>query len=213
MIATKRRRLLLRRILLVTAAVLAAVGVLAAGLWWYIGVHQPRKRVDALREVTLPDYVTEDLILSQGTARSGEALADFGGIVIHYVGNPGSTAKNNRDYFATAGTEVVSHFVVGLRGEIIQCLPLWERSVASNHRNRDTISIEVCHPDDSGEFTPATYAAVVRLTAWLCQTGDLSVDRVIRHYDITGKECPRYYVRNQAAWEQFLADVQNQMRP
>ena len=142
------------------------------------------------------------------TARSGRALADFQGIVIHYVGNPATSAQGNRNYFATPGTNVVSHFVVGLEGEVIQCLPLWERSVASNNRNDDTISIEVCHPDDSGQFNAVTYAAVVRLTAWLCEVGNLSTNQVIRHHDITGKECPRYYVRHEAAWEQFLADVQ-----
>jgi electron transfer flavoprotein-quinone oxidoreductase len=79
------------------------------------------------------------------------------------------------------------------------------------YTNKDTISIEVCHPDDSGQFNPATYAAVVRLTAWLCETGDLSTAQVIRHYDVSGKECPRYYVRNEAAWQQFLTDVQSQL--
>ena len=96
---------------------------------------------------------------------------------------------------------------MGLEGEVIQCLPLWERSVASNQRNRDTISIEVCHPDDSGRFTEATYRSLVRLTAWLCRTGELSPEQVIRHYDVTGKECPRYFVHNEAAWRQLRNDV------
>ena len=205
------KRLLIRRILLVTVAVLLVVGLLAAVLWWFSPLHRANQRVEALRETVVPDYVTADFIPSAGTARSGRALEDFNGIVIHYVGNPGTSAAGNRNYFAKIGTPVVSHFVVGLEGEIIQCLPLWERSVASNNRNKDTISIEVCHPDDSGQFNPVTYAAVVRLTAWLCQVGDLSTAQVIRHYDVSGKECPRYYVRNEAAWQQFLADVQNTM--
>ena len=204
-------RLLIRRILLVTVAVLLVVGLLAAALWWLSPDRRANKRVEALREAAVPAYVTADYIPSVGTARSGRALSDFNGIVIHYVGNPGTSAAGNRNYFATFGTSVVSHFVVGLEGEVIQCLPLWERSVASNHRNGDTVSIEVCHPDDSGQFNPVTYAAVVRLTAWLCQVGDLSTEQVIRHYDVSGKECPRYYVRNEAAWQQFLADVQNTM--
>ena len=204
-------RLLIRRILLVTAAVLLVAGLTATAVWWLFPHHRANQRVEALRQATVPAYVTADYIPSVGTARSGRALSDFNGIVIHYVGNPGTSAAGNRNYFATFGTSVVSHFVVGLEGEVIQCLPLWERSVASNHRNGDTVSIEVCHPDDSGQFNPVTYAAVVRLTAWLCQVGDLSTEQVIRHYDVSGKECPRYYVRNEAAWQQFLADVQNTM--
>ena len=209
MILKKRNPYLLRRILIVSVAVLLVCAVALGVVWWFSPSRQANDRVQALREVTLPDYVTPDLIPMLGTARSGRALADFNGIVIHYVGNPATSATANRNYFAKAGTTVVSHFVVGLEGEIIQCLPLWERSVASNSRNSDTISIEVCHPDDTGKFNEDTYAAVVRLTAWLCQVGDLSAEQVIRHYDITGKECPRYFVRNEAAWEQFLIDVQN----
>lgn len=204
-------RLLMRHILLVTVAALLVLSLLVAAVWWLSPLRRANQRVQALREAVVPDYVTADYIPSVGTARSGRALADFNGIVIHYVGNPGTSAAGNRNYFAKIGTPVVSHFVVGLEGEILQCLPLWERSVASNNRNKDTISIEVCHPDDSGQFNPATYAAVVRLTAWLCETGDLSTAQVIRHYDVSGKECPRYYVRNEAAWQQFLTDVQSQL--
>lgn len=209
MILKKQRPYLLRRILIVSVAVLLVCACVLGAVWWLSPSRQASERVQALREATLPDYVTPDLIPMVGTARSGRALEDFNGIVIHYVGNPATSATANRNYFAKAGTTVVSHFVVGLEGEVIQCLPLWERSVASNNRNSDTISIEVCHPDDSGQFNEATYAAVVRLTAWLCQVGDLSTEQVIRHYDITGKECPRYFVRNEAAWEQFLTDVDN----
>lgn len=32
-------------------------------------------------------------------------------------------------------------------------------------------------------------------------------DRVIRHYDVTGKLCPLYFVEHLEAWEAFLADV------
>lgn len=209
MILKKQRPYLLRRILIVSVAVLLVCACVLGAVWWLSPSRQASEKVQALREATLPDYVTPDLIPMVGTARSGRALEDFNGIVIHYVGNPATSATANRNYFAKVGTTVVSHFVVGLEGEVIQCLPLWERSVASNNRNSDTISIEVCHPDDSGQFNEATYAAVVRLTAWLCQVGDLSTEQVIRHYDITGKECPRYFVRNEAAWEQFLTDVDN----
>ncbi|MBQ8751564.1 MAG: N-acetylmuramoyl-L-alanine amidase [Clostridia bacterium] len=167
-----------------------------------------KRRVKALKNAEIPDWISQEYIPALVTARSGESLADYAGVVIHYVGNPGTTAAGNRNYFATPGTEVCSHFVVGLEGEIIQCQPLWERSVASNERNRDTVSIEVCHPDDTGKFTPETYESLVRLTAWLCEAGKLDTEQVIRHYDVTGKECPRYYVKNEEAWQQLLADVE-----
>ena len=32
---------------------------------------------------------------------------------------------------------------------------------------------------------------------------------VIRHYDVTGKLCPLYYVEHEDAWAQFKADVKS----
>ena len=128
-------------------------------------------------------------------------------IVIHYVANPGTTAKQNRDYFNNDDTKVSSHFVVGLEGEVIQCIPLDEISSATNDRNVDTISIEVCHPDESGKFADATYESVVKLTAWLCKKYNLTQNDVIRHYDVTGKDCPKYYVEHPAAWKQLQEDI------
>ena len=160
----------------------------------------------------VPDYVDVQLIGLIGTARSGRALEEVRSIVVHYVGNPGTSAQANRNYFANIGTQVCSHFVIGLDGEIIQCVPLDERSAASNDRNRDTISIEVCHPDESGKFNDATYASLVRLTAWLCTEFELESSDVIRHYDVTGKLCPLYYVENGEAWEIFLSDVESELQ-
>lgn len=132
-------------------------------------------------------------------------------VVVHYTANPGSTADNNRNYFNNlAKTELTyasSHFVIGLEGEIIQCLPLTEQSYASNDRNDDTISIECCHPDTTGKFNESTYYALVNLTAGLCIEFNLKKEDIIRHYDVTGKKCPLYFVEHEDEWETFKEDV------
>lgn len=144
-------------------------------------------------------------------SRPGTETEEITGIVIHYTANPGSTAQNNRDYFNglkdSHETEASSNFIVGLDGEIIQCVPTWEMAYASNSRNIDTVSIECCHPDETGKFTDETYRSLVQLTAWLCVKFDLTEDQVIRHYDVTGKNCPKYFVENEDAWAQFKEDV------
>ena len=196
----RRRRTLLRAVIFFSAV---AAGLAAL---WFTPARAAQKRVRRLETLTVPEWV-QPALLDTGGARSGQRLEDVRGIVIHYVGNPGTTAMNNRNYFAKPDTEVCSHVVVGLDGEIVQCVPLWEQAVASNARNRDTIAVEVCHPDDSGRFGEETYAAVVRLTAWLCREAGLPADSVIRHYDVTGKECPRYYVRHEDAWQRLRADI------
>lgn len=170
-----------------------------------------KRKVAGFEDITVPDYVDVQLI-DVGLARTGVKLVDINNIVIHYTGNPGTTAQNNRDYFAKPDTDVCSHFVIGLDGEIIQCVPLNEKSAASNNRNLDTISIEVCHPDSSGKFKEDTYNSLVKLTAWLCDVASLKSDDVIRHYDITGKECPKYFVDNESAWNTFLSDVKQELK-
>ena len=169
-----------------------------------------RHRVNALKEVETPSWIDVQLLDSDGKSRSGWELADINAIVIHYVGNPNTTAQANRNYFNMKETEVSSHFVVGLEGEIIQCLPLYERSVASNNRNKNTISIEVCHPDESGEFNEKTYASLVKLSSWLCDICEFDdKENIIRHYDVVGKLCPLYYVENQDAWVKLQEDILN----
>ena len=155
--------------------------------------------------------VTQDLLTVNSYSRPGIALNKVNGIVVHYTANPGSSAKDNRDYFQnlmlTHKTKASSHYIIGLDGEIIQCIPLEEISYASNSRNTDTIAIECCHPDETGEFTTKTYDSLVKLVAWLCNKYGLSSDSVIRHYDVTGKACPKFFVDNEDAWKEFLKDV------
>ncbi len=157
----------------------------------------------------VPAWIDSQILPEDCNSRTGEKLTEVRDIAIHYVGNPGTTAQQNRDFFAQPDTTVNAHFVIGLEGEVIQCIPLNEKSSATNERNIDTISIEVCHPDDTGEFTQESYAALVKLTAWLCDHEHIGRDRVIRHYDVTGKLCPLYFVEHEEAWEQFRQDVKN----
>ena len=160
---------------------------------------------------SLPDWVDVQIVDINGHARRGEKLDGVNDIVIHYVGNPGTTAQENRDFFNQPDTDVSAHFLVGLEGEVIQCIPLDEKSSASNDRNNDTISIEVCHPGADGAFTGDTYRSLVKLTAWLCRRYGLDQSHVIRHYDVTGKACPLYFVENPDAWERFLVDVERKL--
>ncbi len=153
------------------------------------------------------------LLTSNPYSRPQTKLKKVKGLVIHYVANPGTTAQQNRNYFEglkdSKITKASSHFIIGLDGEIIQCIPSGEIAYASNERNEDTLSIECCHPDATGKFNQETYDSLVHLTAWLCGKFDLTTRDVIRHYDVTGKQCPLYYVENPKAWQQFLTDVQD----
>ena len=167
--------------------------------------------------ITLPDYIKEDLLPVNEYSRCGDKLQRVNAVVIHYVGNPNTTAWQNRSYFenlaASGETSASSNLIVGLEGEALLCVPLDEVAYCSNDRNYDTVSIEFCHPDTDGKPTQATYDTLVKLTAWLCDLYGLNAQEgIIRHYDVTGKECPVYFVQNEAEWAQFKAAVAAAMK-
>lgn len=168
------------------------------------------RRRNVVVDASQPD-INVQLLDVNAYSRPGMETETITGIVIHYTANPGSTAQENRDYFNSLqyshATEASSNFIVGLDGEIIQCVPTWEVAYASNERNTDTVSIECCHPDDSGKFTDETYRSLVQLTAWLCVKFGLTEEDVIRHYDVTGKNCPKYFVEHEDAWDEFRQNV------
>lgn len=162
--------------------------------------------------VEQPPVYTEQFLTPNEYSRPEIPLEEIQGIVVHYTANPGTTAQQNRSYFEglaeSRQTKASSHFIIGLSGEIIQCIPLNEIAYASNERNADTISIECCIDNDAGKFTAQTYDALVELTAWLIGQYDLEIDDVIRHYDVTGKNCPKYFVEHESAWVDFKLDVE-----
>ena len=161
-------------------------------------------------------YIDVELLTPNPYSRPQIPVEKVNYIAIHYTANPGSTAMSNRNYFENLATtqenKVSSHFVVGLDGEVVQCIPTSEMSYATNARNVDTISIECCHPDETGQFNDATYSSAVKLTAWRCTRFGLDTDQVIRHYDVTGKDCPKYYVENPDAWFRMKSDIAAQIQ-
>ena len=213
--ARRRRRERLPRSVPILAAVVAALLVLKGILALLGWPPSPAASGAADGPPAPPDWVTQALLPVNSFSRPGTPLEQVNGIAIHYVGNPGTSAQQNRDYFAGLAEQTAepytyasSHFLIGLDGEILQCVPLNEIAYCTSQRNADTISIECCHPDEEGAFTAETYQSLLRLTRWLMDQYGLDTSQVIRHYDATGKECPLYYVRHPEAWSQFLSDLE-----
>ena len=144
-------------------------------------------------------------------SRPGIKVDNIDKIVVHYLGNPETTAQQNHDYFQSLknlqNTYMSANYVVGTKGEIIQCVPDGEVAWASNEANYYSISIENCHEDSSGKLTDSTYWSDVHLVAYLSEKYGLGRDDIIRHYDVTGKICPKWYVEHPDEWEQFKDDV------
>ncbi len=223
----RRRKLRIRRLFIKLLGLLLVIGVISGAviLAAQLGDEHPQSgpvEIDGTQKISLDavqgklealDWVEQDLLLINDYSRPGTALKKVNAIVIHYVGNPGTTAAQNRSFYSRLAenrqTSASSNFLIGMEGEILACVPVNEVAYCSNWRNEDTLSIECCHPDESGKFTGDTYESLVKLTAWLCNELELDSFDLLRHYDVTGKECPKYYIDHEDAWELFKADAQD----
>lgn len=191
-----------KRVFLIIISAIIVLGGGYFGFMYFLGNN------NNIEEYNVEDLSIQHQFLTVNPySRSGDKLGRIKGVVIHYTANPGSTAQNNRDYFENLKdkhtTSVSSHFIIGLQGEVIQCVPLNEIAYASNNRNSDTISIECCHPDISGKFNDKTYNSLQTLVKSLMDTYHLNSNDIIRHYDVTGKNCPKYFVEHEDIWTQF----------
>ena len=199
----------------------AIVGIAALVLFITLlvvaGTRRQKAEKQTVSEKTYPDITFDVRFLDPNPfSRPQLALKKVHAIVVHYTANPGVDAVANRNYFNNLPkanerkqkkTYASSHFVVGLDGTIVQCIPLEEMAYASNDRNSDTVSIECCHKKENGKFTAQTQAALIQLCTYLCIKFDLTEENLIRHYDVTGKICPKYFVEHPDAWETFKKDV------
>lgn len=219
---TKRKNEIKHIIALVSAIMMVFILLLAGGISAYHAIRQgnQEKQRKEIQKYNVSEPNLEVALLSKNpNSRPGISLQQVNGVVIHYTANPGTDAMANRNYFESRKNmpdvnqnKVSSHFVIGLTGQIVQCIPLNEIAYASNDRNRDTISIECCHPDSSGKFSKETKQSLIHLTAWLCGKYGIQKRDIIRHYDVTGKECPKYYVKHPKKWEALRDEIEDYMK-
>lgn len=143
-------------------------------------------------------------------------------IAVHYIGNPGTSAEANRNYFQNNNCEVSANYIIGLNGEIICCIPDEEVAWCTCQANSWSVSVECCHPDSTGKFNEKTYSSLIELCAYLCRKYGLDESNIIRHFDVTGKVCPKSFVpenkggsddNSNSAWKKFRADVKEKLEP
>lgn len=216
----KRRRVLIYRCLALIIFALFLVGIFQLTGIIYRGIRAWREgdEISTLQQdmprsenpIEKPK-MTVDLLEENRYSRPGTELKSVKNVFVHYTANQGTTAAQNRSYFAnlaeTRERSASAHFIIGYEGEIIQCIPLDEEAFAVKGRNNDSVSIECCYLSEDGAFTPATYNSLIDLLAWLCGEYGLSAQDILRHYDEGGKKCPIYYVEHEDEWEQLLEDV------
>lgn len=149
-------------------------------------------------------------------------------IVIHNTGNKGrDTALANAMYFKNKkGTYAGAHFIIDSEGKIYQCARLTDAcySVGGNKysncastgggkyygkcTNYNQVSIELAGIVDYKPTAKqiAATKAVIEYIQKYCK----NAKKIIRHFDVTGKDCPHRYSgkANEKAWLEFKKKIQ-----
>lgn len=135
-------------------------------------------------------------------------------VTMHYTGNTKDTAKANATYFSGAGRNASAHLFVD-DFEIYQSVKLrdtaWHCGAKTyKHnacRNANSIGIEMCCTAGNYKISEKTKKNAAYLCAYICKMLGISAEGVdtyvLRHYDVTGKNCPAQMVQNPKEWQEF----------
>jgi N-acetylmuramoyl-L-alanine amidase CwlA len=159
-------------------------------------------------------------------------LREVKAIVLHWTANTarGANAMANRNYFNLGSRPASAHYIVDDRG-CIQCIPENEvafhcgdrpegryrpkgRELLSGEKigltpNYFTIGVEYCVNADGN--LDNTFARTVVMLASLLLRFNLSVDQLLRHNDVTGKNCPAHFL-NAQMWDNLKVNVAGAMQ-
>lgn len=137
-------------------------------------------------------------------------------ITIHNTGNPSSTARNERGWLTNPSNKRTASFhIVVDENEAIECIPInevaWHAGDGNGTKsgNCTSIGIEIC---ESGDYAK-TLENAAELVAKMLKDFGWGVDRLRRHYDWSGKICPRlmYDGGKWTGWTKFVRMVQEKL--
>ncbi len=147
-------------------------------------------------------------------------------IVMHYTANKGDTARSNGKYFAgNPDLKASAHYFVD-ENEVVRSVQeedtAWHcggalqgsggHSVYGKCRNANSIGVEMCSDYADGAYliTDKTVDRAAELVRDLMDRYSIPVEHVVRHYDVTGKNCPAPWVSDESLWTAFQVRMSNQ---
>ena len=168
-------------------------------------------------------------LAAPGNYGGSRAATDIRYLVLHYTGNDGDTAEGNGKYFANNVVKASAHYFVD-DDSVIQAVP--DRSVAWSVggskwgdckqtgggtmygiiHNFNSLNVELCDTLKDGQYQASekTLENAVSLCRQLMKRYEIPITNVYRHFDVTGKHCPAYFM-DEAAWLEFKSRLEAPM--
>lgn len=152
-------------------------------------------------------------------------------IVIHYTANDGDTDESNGRYFhnniLSPGSS--AHYFVD-SDSATESVPVnyvawavggskWKGTTGARYygvvNNTNSISIEICDDIKDGKYYPSqkTIENTLSLVEHLMKTYGIPKENVIRHYDVTGKPCPSYWIDDDLWRNEFWNKIGSNVKP
>lgn len=141
--------------------------------------------------------------------------SDIKYLVYHYTANDGDSDEANGKYFRNNVVKASAHYFVD-NDSVTRTVPdnYVAYSVGKNYgkdnlfgicTNANSLNIEICDEVKNGvyDFSESTLANAIELGKKLMKEYNIPNDRVVRHYDVCSKICPKPFVDNNNAWIAF----------
>lgn len=163
--------------------------------------------------------------------RPGTRLNRISGIVVHDTNNPSLDVTATVRYFdalSQSGPQFGSyHYLIDLDASLHRLIPEDEvayhagpssltepeiESMLGGKPNWRTLGVSFCNHDHSRQPTRAQYLTLIEFLADACARYALDpCERLLRHWDCTGKHCPGWLVEHEALWHALRSDVKREM--
>lgn len=167
------------------------------------------------------NYTLHELKAASGNHGGPRTASQIKYLVIHYTGNDGDNAENNARFYHSNVREASAHYYVDDR-EVWRSVPdltvAWAvggkkyascaqsggGSLYGIVNNTNSLSVELCDTERNGAYqaSEATLANAVALCVELMDKYNIPLANVCRHFDVTGKLCPAYFV-DEGEWKRF----------
>lgn len=167
-------------------------------------------------------YKTKTLIAKRRNYGSKRSTSIIKYLVYHYTGNDGDTDEANAKYFHNKVVKASAHRFVDDDSVTISVPDNYTAyhcggglQGKNGHKffkictNTNSMGIEMCDTIRNGKYevSAKTRANAIALGKELVKKYGIKKENVIRHYDVTGKNCPAYFVKDEEAWKKFRDEI------
>ena len=144
-------------------------------------------------------------------------------IVVHFTANDGDSDESNARYFKNNIKKASAHYFVD-DDSVTQSVPdnyvaysvggdKYKNTKGAKYfnivNNTNSLNIELCDTVKNGknDLSAKTRANAILLIKQKAKKYGIDRNHIIRHYDVTGKNCPKYFVEDSYSWNRFLDDI------